>query len=94
MTHDELKAEMINIVNYLNMMVDNQQLLDIAIEFSEVFSEQNFDRLSLLLEIYNSRTECATHELKVSLARVTHALLIDNHLLDNAQYSDNTATII
>jgi hypothetical protein len=94
MTHDELKSEMFNIVDHLNMMVDNQELLDIATEFSQTFSKQNFDRISLLLEIYNSRTECVIEELRASLTRVAHALPIHNHSLDKPQYSDNSATII
>ena len=82
MTHDELKSELFNIVDHFNMMIESRELLNIATDYAEIFSEQNFDRMNLLLEIYNSRTEACIHELTVSLRRVTHALSVDNQPVD------------
>jgi 50S ribosomal subunit-associated GTPase HflX len=71
----ELKNKFSNVVDFFYQILEHQQLIEIMIESTDSFSEKNFDRITLLLEIYNSRVGSFIGEIKVNLSRIEDELL-------------------
>lgn len=63
MTQDELVNQLAVIYDSLNQIDYERKLLDMAVELSKDFSQENFDRVNLLLDCFRSRLEGSLADL-------------------------------
>jgi len=67
MTQDEYLAKIIDGLNYCKLAIYELKLLDMVYEMGTKYSEENFDRMNLLVDCYRSRNFCSIEEIQTSL---------------------------
>lgn len=67
MTYQDPSSQILSALDAVAELQWNQQLLEIAIEHCETYTEQNFDRVALLLEHLRTIHDCHLTDLKFML---------------------------
>lgn len=67
MTQDEYLEKILNGLHCCKLAIHETNLLDLAYELGDEYSEKNFDRVNLLLDCYRSRYLGLLDEIQGSL---------------------------
>jgi hypothetical protein len=76
MPQENTLSQLLDALDAFNQLKWNYQLVEIAIDHCEKHTEENFDRITLLLERYNSVYGCYSQELQLALDKLQHELTI------------------
>lgn len=77
MTHDDIKVSLDDLDDYRDSLLAIQELVKMAYEIAESSDCKNFERIALLLELYNSRFECFIQQIEYLVIRLRKGLLLN-----------------